>query len=70
MKTITAFVTNDGQVFERLETAQVHEVFLQNQDVIENFLDSELNPYKAKIQRAIARQSIVCWETWKTKYAK
>ena len=66
MKTITAFVTNDGQVFERLETAQV----LQNQDVIENFLDSELNPYKAKIQRAIARQSIVCWETWKTKYAK
>jgi hypothetical protein len=44
-------------------------MFLEKSDVVEEFLDSELNPYKGP-QRVIARNTIISWELWKVKNAK
>jgi hypothetical protein len=68
MEKIQAFKTSDGTLFDDAIQAERHEMFLRKDVVVEEFLDSDLNPY-VKMQRTIARQSIINWELWKTKNA-
>ena len=68
MEKINAFKTSDGTLFDDQTQAERHEMFLRKDVVVEEFLDSDLNPY-VKMQRVIARQSIINWELWKTKNA-
>lgn len=65
MKTITAYQTKDGKIFDSEEEAKRHEMFLSKHDIIDEFLKSSLNPYVAIPQKGMARQSIINWETWK-----
>ena len=67
MKTISAFQTSDGRVFTDEQEAKKHETFLGKSNVIEDFLSSSLNPYKAIVQKSIARNTVTNWELWKTK---
>ena len=69
MEKINAFKTSDGTLFDDQMQAERHEMFLRKDVVVEEFLDSDLNPY-VKMQRSIARQSIINWELWKTKNVK
>lgn len=70
MKTIQAYVTEDGQMFASEDKAKVHEMFLKKQDVIKDFLISDLNAYKANAQLAIARSTVIKWELWKAQNVK
>ena len=70
MKTINAFQTSDGKIFVLESEAQRHEKFLQHRNVVEDFLNSELNSYKNFAQKSIARNTVINWELWKTKNAK
>jgi hypothetical protein len=70
MKTIQAFMTDDGQMFAQEEKAKLHEMFLQKKDIVEDFLNSELNPYKGNAHLTMARQTVINWELWKTQNAK
>ena len=45
------------------------EMFLEKNMVVEDFLDSELNQYKAMTSRSIARTTVINWELWKVKNA-
>ena len=69
MKTITAYQTKDGKLFDSEEEAKKHEMFLSKHDVIDEFLKSILNPYVALPQKSIARQAIINWELWKKENA-
>jgi hypothetical protein len=68
MEQIKAFRTSDGNLFDTAEQAEKHEAFLKHSDVVDQFLDSDLSPYKGP-QRVIARNSIINWELWKTRNA-
>lgn len=70
MKTISAFQTSDGQIFAIEAEAQKHEKFLEHRNVVEEFLNSELNTYKAFAHKSIARNTVINWELWKTKNVK
>jgi hypothetical protein len=70
MKPIQAYITDDGQIFASEDKAKLHDMFLLKQGVVEEFLDCELNPYKAQVQRSIARQTIINWELWKIRNVK
>jgi len=70
MKTISAFQTSDGKIFAIESEAQRYEKFLQHRNVVEDFLNSELNNYKNFAQKSIARNTVINWELWKTKNAK
>ena len=69
MKPIKAFQTSDGTLFETEDQAIRHEEFLKHSDVIEQFLDSDLNPYRGP-QRVIARNTIINWQLWNTKIGR
>ena len=70
MKTIKAFVTEDGKLHASEDDAKRHEMALSKHTVIDDFLNSPLNPYTATPQKSIARQSIINWEIWKGNNAK
>lgn len=70
MKQIQAFQTSDGKLFDHVTQAERHELFLQKQMIVEEFLDGELNPYQNIAQKSIARSTIINWELWKTKNVK
>lgn len=70
MKEIKAYQTSDEKIFHDKIAAEKHELFLGNKKVIESFLSSPENIYTSIPQRAIARNSIISWETWKNKNAK
>jgi hypothetical protein len=70
MKQIQAFQTSDGRLFDHAVQAERHELFLQKQMIVEEFLDGELNLYKNIAQKSIARSTIINWELWKTKNVK
>jgi hypothetical protein len=67
MKPITAFQTSDGTLFATAEPAEKHEMLLSKESVVDEFLDSELNPYKGHAHRSMARNTIVSWELWRSK---
>lgn len=66
MEQVKAFKTSDGTLFDSEDQAARHEAFLKHSNVVEEFLDSDLNPYNGP-QRVIARNSIINWQLWKTK---
>jgi len=70
MKKIEAFKASDGMLWEDKEKAERHELFLSKNMIVEEFLDSNTNPYKALAQRSIARTTIINWELWKNKNAE
>lgn len=70
MKTISAFQTSDGEIFPDQESAEAHEFFLKNKQLVDGFLDSESNPYQGLAQKNMARGTLLRWELWKTKNAK
>lgn len=70
MEKIHAFRASDGSLWDYETHAERHELFLQKGMVIEEFLDSANNQYKAMTPRTIARSTIVNWEFWKNKNAK
>jgi len=65
MKTVTAYITEDGTLHRTEEAAQKHAMALSRHDEIDAFLASEYNPYTSTAQRGIVRQSIINWEIWK-----
>lgn len=70
MKTISAFQTSDGKVFISEAEAQKHEKFLEHRNIVEEFLNSEINPYVAAVQKTVARNTVINWELWKVKNGK
>lgn len=70
MRLINAFQTSDGKIFTIEDEAKKHEKFLENGNVVEEFLKSDLNPYVAAVQKSIARNTIANWELWKMKNAE
>ena len=70
MKSVQAFQTSDNKLFDDHLQAERHELFLNKQVIVDEFLDGNLNPYKAMAQRSIARSTIINWELWKNKNAK
>ncbi len=70
MKTINAYQTSDGTIFESFEAAERHEKFIDYRAEIEEFIESDLNPYKSIAQRSIARSTVVNWTLWSSKNAK
>lgn len=69
MEKIQAFKTSDGSLFDDKTKAERHELFLKKDMIVEEFLDSDLNPYGGP-QRVIARNTIINWELWKVKNAE
>jgi len=67
MKPIKAYQTSDGSLFETQREAERHEMLLKKEGVVETFLDDELNLYKGHAHRAMARQTVINWELWKSK---
>ena len=67
MKTVNAFQTSDGVLFESKPLADKHEMTLSKLSLITDFLSSEFNKYPARNQSVIAKNSIVGWELWKVK---
>ena len=65
MKTINAYQTTDGSLFESVYEAEKHEVLLEIRSVMEDYLDGELNPYPGTAHKSIARNTIISWELWK-----
>ena len=65
MKTINAYQTTDGSLFESVYEAEKHEVLLAIRSVMEDYLDGELNPYPGTAHKSIARNTIISWELWK-----
>jgi len=70
MQKVEVFKASDGMLWEDKEKAERHEVFLSKNMIVEEFLDSDTNPYKAVAQRSIARTTIINWEFWKNKNAE
>lgn len=64
MKTINAYQTSDGQIFENKLAAEKHEGYLANRAFVEKFLEDAINPYRAVPQKAIARNTIINWSIW------
>jgi hypothetical protein len=69
MKIINAFQTSDGTIFELKLEAEKHEMSLSKRSSIEDYLDSDLNPYTGHAHRSMARITIINWELWKVKNA-
>jgi hypothetical protein len=67
MKTVSAFETTDGRLFNSERAAKLHQTFLNEQVSIEEFLNDKEFPYKSVPQRAIARNTITMWELWRAK---
>lgn len=65
MKTVSAFETTDGKLFNSERAAKLHQAYLNEQHTIEEFLAVKDFPYKSVPQRAIARNTITMWELWK-----
>ena len=67
MKLISAYQTSDGQLFSTEEPAEKHEMLLSKENVIDDFLNNDINPYKGQAHRSMARNIIASWELWRSK---
>lgn len=65
MKPITAFETTDGTLFLTESAAKKHEMMLEKENIVDDFLNSSLNPYTGMAHRSMARNTVVNWELWK-----
>ena len=67
MKPITAFQASDGTLFSNAEAAEKHDMMLSKENVVDEFLDSSLNPYQGHAHRSMARSTVINWELWRSK---
>ena len=67
MKPITAFQASDGTLFSNAAAAEKHDMMLSKENVVDEFLDSSLNPYQGHAHRSMARSTVINWELWKSK---
>jgi len=67
MKPVEAFQTSDGMLFSTAQSAEKHEMMLSKESVVDEFLDSDLNPYTGHAHRSMARNTVVNWELWTSK---
>lgn len=67
MKPITAFQASDGTLFSNAEAAEKHDMMLSKENVVDEFLDGNLNPYQGHAHRSMARSTVINWELWKSK---
>lgn len=67
MKPVTAFQASDGSLFSTAAYAEKHEMMLSKKNVVDEFLESDLNPYTGHAHRAMARNTVLNWELWKSK---
>lgn len=66
MKTIQAFQTSDGQVFQCEHAAKEHEDKLRFMAYTREFFESEFWTSKNKTYESQAKKFIVQWEMWKS----
>jgi len=66
MEQVTAFKTSDGALFSIPNECQLHEISLVWRSHINEFLESEINPYPAKGHAPAYRKVIIAWEQFKT----
>ena len=69
MREITAYMTEDGKVWHEKKAADRHEEFLKHSNIVDQFLDSDMNQYRGP-QRVIAKNSIINWQMWSAKNVK
>ena len=67
MKPVNAFQASDGSLFSTAAYAEKHEMMLSKESVVDDFLNSHLNPYTGHAHRSMARSTVVNWELWKSK---
>ena len=67
MKTITAYETSDGVIFNDESKAERHEVWLKHYQLFDLYLDSAENQYQSHAYRKIVKNSLTNWEFWKIK---
>lgn len=70
MKPIAAFQASDGEIFPDEESAVRHEFFLDNKEIVEEFVISDENPYKGSAHLGMVRGTILRWELWRIKNVK
>ena len=70
MKTVTAFQTSDGEIFPDQDSAEYHEFFLKNKQMVDDFIESDANPYQGIAHKNMARGTVMRWELWRAKNVK
>ena len=70
MKQVNAFLTSDGTLFETKKAAENHQIILDKEILIDDFLNGPSNKYTGKPQQAIVRLTLINWELWKAKNDK
>jgi hypothetical protein len=66
MEQVTAFKASDGSLFNTSDDCQTHEVSLIWRSRINDFLESEMNPYPAKGHASAYRKVLIAWEQFKS----
>lgn len=69
MEKVTAFRASDGALFEDDSQCERHEISLKWKAKIDAFIDSDSSPYTSSPpqQRALIRNVVVAWESFKVK---
>jgi len=66
MEQVTAFKASDGALFFTTNECQLHEISLVWRGRINEFLDSEINPFPAKGNAGTHKKVIIAWEQFKS----
>jgi hypothetical protein len=65
MKTIEAYLTDDGKIFKSLTEARVHEEIQKHMPEINAFIHSESCKYDNVAHRKIVENTLLAWIFWK-----
>ena len=65
MKTIEAFQTDDGQIFESITQARVHEEYKKHMPEINAFIASDVCKYNNSAHKKIVENTLLAWIFWK-----
>jgi len=65
MKKVEAFEASNGQLFPTEEECRAHEIALQWNSKIVDFICSPLCPHKGPAHTTIAKKIILAWEEFK-----
>jgi hypothetical protein len=65
MEQVTAFKASDGALFNTSKKCQAYEISLVWRSRIDDFLESEINPYPAKGNFTANRKVLIAWEQFK-----
>ncbi len=67
IETVKAYRASDGELFESEVEAERHQTFVDQKDLINEFINSDLNQYNNGAQRGIVAKTGVGWEMYKAK---